>query len=104
MIDLEVFSQYPKDVFKEALEIFLEDTDEHISALNEKSFTEVKNFAHKIKGSTGMLGAHKLHQLAAQVETTVNDQNATILLNAIIKSYEELKMFINEEFLSSPES
>lgn len=99
MIETKIREQFPPDIFKQALEIFVEDTDESFRLLNESDSADVKRIAHKIKGSSGMLGAMKLHDLAAKIESNLDHMDLAQSVCELKESYHELRSYINQEFL-----
>ncbi len=99
MIEAHIREEFPPDIFKQALEIFIEDSDEGFEHLNEKDPDGIKKFAHKIKGSSGMLGAKKLHDLAGKIETDLDDMDLGKSVQELKNTYAELRAYINQEFL-----
>jgi HPt (histidine-containing phosphotransfer) domain-containing protein len=100
MIEAHIREQFPPDVLKQALEIFIEDSDESFKRLNESDPIEVRKLAHKIRGSSGMLGAMKLHHLATKIETDLENMDLAQSVDQLKESYFELRSYINQEFLA----
>jgi len=74
---------------------FLEDTEALLGkmqhALLEQRYSEFKDLAHAMKGSSGSVGAEALHQLTAGVGQITHDElrlQATALMHDLVNAYE----------------
>jgi len=74
---------------------FLEDTEALLGkmqqALLEQRYSEFKDFAHALKGSSGSVGAEALHQLATGIGRLTHDElrlQATALMHDLVNAYE----------------
>jgi two-component system sensor histidine kinase RpfC len=74
---------------------FLEDTETLLGkmqqALLEQRYSEFKDLAHALKGSSGSVGAETLHQLSAGVGRLTHDElrlQATALMHDFVNAYE----------------
>ncbi len=91
-----------KEMLAEIIEIFLEDSQHDIAALQkaiiQKDTQAIAFPAHGLKGEFGNLGAEKAYQLARNLETAGKEgrlDDASILLQELIHEIELLKSFFN---------
>ena len=87
-----------KNLFKEVIRIFVEDTPGLIVTLgegiSEKNADTVEKAAHAIKGSSAMISAKRLEGLADQLELMGRGNelnNAEILYRKVVTCFEDLK-------------
>lgn len=88
-----------RDLFKEIIGIFVQDTPGLISTLREGisrgNADAVEKAAHAIKGSCAMMSAKRLEGLAHQLEMIARGKNldgAEAAYRSIIECFEDLKM------------
>ena len=99
MLDNQNKAQFPEEVFKEALSIFVKDYDSCFEALNEKDLNEVKKLLHKIKGSSAVIGANELNTVANKLELKINQASLEECLEELRNNYQRLKSYINRTYL-----
>lgn len=94
-----------EQLFKQVVGVFLEENlnviEEMNHAVNNKDFKAVKEIAHKIKGSSGSIGAESVRQLASDIQSAAEEEhleNVTLLRNRFILNVEKLIVKLKEDY------
>lgn len=92
-----------KEIAKEVLECYLEETPETIkeleSAIHNKNFKESREKSHEIKGSSASVGAIKMQKLSAIMQEEAenkNNESMNSLIVKIIQAYSDTKEKIKQ--------
>ncbi len=101
-----------EDLLKDILEVFLEDTPNHINnmkkAFEENDASELRLHVHSIKGTAGNAGASVLQELAAELEALVISEepiDAGGYIKRIEEEFDNVNKVINGSgYLSSEEN
>lgn len=90
-------SQY-KGSIKELLEIYKKENDECLErinlALKEEGFDEIRSIAHKMKGSSRIIGAFTIENLSIRIESSSDPDTLKQLVTELATTYSNLKVEI----------
>lgn len=93
-------------LFKQVIEVFLEENlhviDDMNRAVDTLDYKNVKEIAHKIKGSSGSIGAESVRQLAAEIQSAAeeeNEENVKLLRDRFVINVDKLINKLKEDYL-----
>ncbi len=99
MLDKAIINQYGLEVFKEALSIFVPDSKEVLSKLeNSKEHTELSSWAHRIKGSYLMIGAKEMADIALTIEKSETFEEGRRHIDELKIAHEKLLSFLKTSY------
>lgn len=92
-----------KEIAKEVLQCYLEETPETLSkllkAINSRDFKESREKSHEIKGSSASVGALRMQQISEQLQKESEQSNFEMLKSLAVeieKTYSETEKKINQ--------
>lgn len=110
-IDLDYLHQLSEgdaEFEQELLLMFIEDSQTHLkgakAALTQPAFSELRQEAHYLKGSSGNVGAHTMHTLAAELEHKAAQQdpaNLDTLMQNLETAYGAIATWVGERYPSA---
>lgn len=100
---LRTISGGKKDFQQKLLAVYLDRTHQDFSqieiAISDQDFATLRQYAHRLKGSSANVGATIISQLAYQLENATQQQNLSLcskLIRKIEQNLETLKVYIDE--------
>lgn len=92
-----------KEIAKEVLECYLEETPEALkmleSAIHNDNYKDSREKSHEIKGSSASVGAIKMEMLSSRMQKEAENKNKKEMKNLIIKikeTYSDTKKTISQ--------
>ncbi len=99
MLDKTIVDQYDPEVFKEALGIFIPDSTEVLSKIdNSKDHETLTSWAHRIKGSYLMIGAKGVADLALLIERSQSFEEGKSHVAELKSAHERLLSFLKTSY------
>jgi len=84
MLNQEIIGRYDDQLLEDALKIYLEDgkatMEKLVNQFHENNSTEVKFWAHKLKGSSAMIGATSVADLSSFIEEKAKNNDLSFEL------------------------
>ena len=103
MIKLKVQKELGKELFSQALSIFLTEAGKDMMLLNlyceSKDYTNAKMMSHKLLGTFNAIGVKRIPTILKKIDDNLKDRYfKKILLTKLNEEFIVLKAFIKKEF------
>ena len=104
MLSEEIIGIYDEELLIEALKIFLVDGKESVNniikGLEDKDGDQIKFSAHKLKGSSGMIGAVEVSGVSKDIEDKAreNDLEMKIEIEKLKSEFDKLIQYITSKY------